>query len=116
MKLTALFTAQRGRPFLSALAQKEARNYLFDFLKPTHSLFGYFNQLVEQYVRVLSPSPEVLAQLKERTEPGAKWTLLEKAKSHAKWEQKKREREKQRQDDQEAERGAYLSVYVPFMC
>ncbi|KAI0319830.1 Pre-mRNA splicing factor PRP21 like protein-domain-containing protein [Amylostereum chailletii] len=110
MKLTALFTAQRGRPFISALAQKEARNYQFDFLKPTHSLFGYFNQLVEQYSKVLVPTAKTLEQLKERTQEGAKWRLLEKARSHAKWEQKKREREKQRHDDQEAERIAFAEI------
>ncbi|KAF7777486.1 hypothetical protein Agabi119p4_3558 [Agaricus bisporus var. burnettii] len=53
MKLTALFTARRGHTFLATLSAKEGRNYQFDFLRPTHSLFGYFNRLVEQYSKNL---------------------------------------------------------------
>jgi splicing factor 3A subunit 1 len=60
--------------------------------------------LVEQYTKVLHPSKETLQQLKERTAKGATWAMLEQARRHAKWERTKREREKKRQDDQEAER------------
>lgn len=104
MKLTALFTAQRGRNFLAHLSSREGRNYQFDFLRPTHSLFGYFNRLVEQYTKVLHPDKEMLEQLKSRTEEGARWKTLEIAKKHAKWERNKREKDKKRFDDQEAER------------
>jgi splicing factor 3A subunit 1 len=104
MKLTALFTARRGRNFLASLSTREGRNYQFDFLRPTHSLFGYFNRLVDQYSKVLHPSKEVLEQLKERTQEGARWRDLEVARKRARWEQVKREREKKREDDQEAER------------
>lgn len=107
IKLTALFTARRGRPFLNALSAREGRNYQFDFLRPTHSLFGYFNRLVEQYSRVLLPSKETLAQLKERTHDGARWKDLEVASKRARWEQVKREQDKKREDDKEAERGEF---------
>ena len=108
MKLTALFTARRGRTFLQTLSQREGRNYQFDFLRPTHSLFGYFNRLVDQYSKVLLPSKETLAQLKERTRDGARWKDLEVAKRRARWEQVKREQDKKREDDKEAERSASL--------
>ena len=98
MKLTALFTARRGRSFLAALSTKEGRNYQFDFLRPTHSLFGYFNRLVDQYSKVLHPAKETLQQLKERTQEGAKWKELEVARKRARWEQVKREREKKREE------------------
>lgn len=104
MKLTALFTARRGRSFLQALSAKESRNYQFDFLKPTHSLFPVFNQLIEQYTKVLLPSPSKLEELKRRARPGAKWEMLENARKYAKWEQKKRDQERKREDDREAER------------
>lgn len=107
MKLTALFTARRGRQFLATLSEKEGRNYQFDFLRPTHSLFAYFNRLVEQYTKVLYPNKESVEQLKERTKKGARWELLEKARRHAKWEKNRQEKEKKRQDDQEAERSAF---------
>ena len=111
MKLTALFTARRGRAFLASLSAKEGRNYQFDFLRPTHSLFGYFNRLVEQYSKVILPSKEMLAQLKERTQEGARWKELEIARKRARWEQLKREKEKKREDDKEAERST-LSTSV----
>ncbi|CCM02886.1 uncharacterized protein FIBRA_05000 [Fibroporia radiculosa] len=110
MKLTALFTARRGRSFLAALSAREGRNYQFDFLRPTHSLFGYFNRLVEQYSRVLLPSKEMLAQLKGRTQDDARWKELEIARKRALWEQRKREKEKKREDDKEAERIAFAEI------
>lgn len=113
MKLTALFTARRGRSFLANLSAREGRNYQFDFLRPTHSLFGYFNRLVDQYTKILHPNKEALEQLKERTQDDGRWKTLEIARKHAKWERNKREREKKRQDDQEAERSEfYKSMYA----
>ncbi|KAN0105430.1 SF3a splicing factor complex subunit [Russula decolorans] len=110
MKLTALFTARQGHSFLANLSVKEGRNYQFDFLKPTHSLFGYFNRLIDQYTKVLMPTPETLAKLKERAENGAKWKMLSDAQSHAKWERSRRELEKKREDDREAERVAFAEI------
>ncbi|KAF7304719.1 hypothetical protein MKEN_01186000 [Mycena kentingensis (nom. inval.)] len=110
MKLTALYTARRGRNFLASVSARESRNFQFDFLRPTHSLFGYFNRLVEQYTKVLHPNKETLEQLKSRAEESAKWRTLEIAKRHAKWEKYKREQAKKRQDDQEAERIAFAEI------
>ncbi|OCH95633.1 hypothetical protein OBBRIDRAFT_816514 [Obba rivulosa] len=110
MKLTALFTARRGRAFLQALAAREARNYQFDFLRPTHSLFGYFNRLVDQYSKVLLPQKETIVQLKERANERARWRDLEVARRRARWEQQKREQEKKREDDREAERIAFAEI------
>ena len=106
MKLTALFTARRGRMFLASLSAREGRNYQFDFLRPTHSLFGYFNRLVEQYTKIIQPNKETLEQLKSQTQPNARWETLAIARRHAKWEKNKREKDKKREDDQEAERCA----------
>ncbi|KAF8162988.1 pre-mRNA splicing factor [Crassisporium funariophilum] len=110
MKLTALFTARRGRSFLASLSAREGRNYQFDFLRPTHSLFGYFNRLVEQYTKIIQPNKETLEQLKERTQPAARWETLELARKHAKFERNKREKDKKREDDQEAERLAFAEI------
>jgi splicing factor 3A subunit 1 len=110
MKLTALFTARRGHSFLATLSTREGRNYQFDFLRPTHSLFGYFNRLVEQYSKVLMPSKEVLDTLAERNKPGDRWGTLELSRKHAKWARVKEEQDRKRQDDQEAERGTSISL------
>jgi len=114
MKLTALFTARRGHSFLASLSAREGRNYQFDFLRPTHSLFGYFNRLVEQYTKILHPSKEMLDTLKERTQSGGRWKTLELARTYAKWERVKREKDKKRQDDQEAERSEDFIPLVTF--
>jgi splicing factor 3A subunit 1 len=107
MKLTALFTARRGRNFLASLSAREGCNYQFDFLRPTHSLFGFFNRLVEQYTKVLNPSKEMLEQLRELSQEGSRWKMLEQAQKYAKWERIKQEKDKKRQDDQEAERSEF---------
>lgn len=44
LRLTALFAARSGTQFTRELAGRESRNYQFDFLRPSHSLFGYFNR------------------------------------------------------------------------
>ncbi|KAJ8078554.1 SF3a splicing factor complex subunit [Marasmius tenuissimus] len=110
MKLTALYTAQRGRSFLSALSAKESRNYQFDFLQPTHSLFGYFNRLVDQYTKVLHPEKDTIEDLTNRADEGSRWRTLEISRKYAKWERNKREKERKRQDDQEAERIAFAEI------
>ncbi|EJD06005.1 uncharacterized protein FOMMEDRAFT_104418 [Fomitiporia mediterranea MF3/22] len=110
IKLAALFTARRGRSFLSKLAAREARNYEFEFLRPTHSMFSYFNSLVEQYSKVLLPSKEMLEKLKRGTEEGARWKMLEISKQHAEWERLKQEKEKRKQDDKAAERIAFAEI------
>ncbi|KAF9036737.1 Pre-mRNA splicing factor PRP21 like protein-domain-containing protein [Panaeolus papilionaceus] len=106
MKLTALFVARQGRRFLDSLAQREGRNYQFDFLRHNHSLFGYFNRLVEQYTKVIQPNKESLQQLKAQS----KWETLETARKYAKWQKHKREKDQKRQDDLEAEKRAFAEI------
>lgn len=104
LKLTALFAARQGHSFVSALTAREGRNYQFEFLRPNHSLFGYFNRMVDQYTKILIPPPETLETLAEITSTEGKWKLLENVRERAEWEGYRREREKRRNDDKEAER------------
>ena len=48
LKLTAQMTASSGRQFLQGLAQRESRNPQFDFLRPTHALFGCVGAMGER--------------------------------------------------------------------
>lgn len=64
LKLTAQFVARNGRQFMTALSQREQRNYQFDFLRPNHSLFNYFTKLVEQYTKVLIPPKNLNEKLR----------------------------------------------------
>ncbi len=58
------FVARNGKGFLTELAQREARNVDFNFLKPTHSMFGFFTALTDAYSRALMPPVEVSEGLK----------------------------------------------------
>jgi len=53
-----------------------------------------------------------LEKIKERSENGAKWRMLADARAHAKWEYTRREQEKKREDDREAERGTWKAEIV----
>ncbi|KAG8984813.1 SF3a splicing factor complex subunit [Tulasnella sp. JGI-2019a] len=110
LKLTALFAARQGPSFLSQLTAREGRNYQFDFLRPNHSLFGYFNRILDQYTKILIPPPETLERLAELKGDQGRWKLLEGARQRAEWEQYRREREKKRNDDQEAEKQAFSEI------
>ena len=63
IKLTALYVARNGSRFLNGITQREQRNPQFDFLKPTHQLFTYFQKLVEAYSKVLHPKKEDLGSI-----------------------------------------------------
>ncbi|GAA5972021.1 hypothetical protein JCM11641_002460 [Rhodosporidiobolus odoratus] len=120
LRLTALFTARSGRRFTSELASRESRNYQFDFLRPSHSLFGYFNRLVEQYTKILLPSKELISQIErraggpsdsshDRTNAGRREVLKDARQrvQYEKWESTRRQEE---EDKAEAERIAFAEI------
>ena len=65
VRLTAQFVARNGKAFLTGLATREAGNPHFNFLKPTHSLFGFFTALCDAYSRVLMPPKGLAEQLRQ---------------------------------------------------
>ncbi|GAA5963005.1 hypothetical protein JCM8115_002583 [Rhodotorula mucilaginosa] len=121
LRLTALFTARSGRKFTSDLAARESRNYQFDFLRPTHSLFGYFNRLVEQYTKILVPSKEMLERIERRAGGPAddplgdaaargRREVLADAQQRVEWEKWESSRRKEEEDKAEAERIAFAEI------
>lgn len=108
LKLTALFTARRGRSFLASLSQREGRNFQFDFLRPTHSLYPLFQRLVSQYERVLAPAAEMLAELESgKRKREGRASALEQARERTEWEKWRKERNKKRADELEARESAF---------
>ncbi|TFJ80071.1 hypothetical protein NSK_008629 [Nannochloropsis salina CCMP1776] len=107
IKLTAQYTAASGRQFLAALAQREQRNPLFEFLKPSHILFSYFTTLVDAYIKVLQPTDAQRAMVKQGLETQK---VLERAVHRWVHEKDDEQRKKHQQAEQEAERVAYQSV------
>ncbi|KAJ2781050.1 SF3a splicing factor complex subunit [Coemansia javaensis] len=108
IRLTAQFAARNGPQFASALAQREASNYQFDFLSPQHSLFGYFRQLVDQYVLAMAPPDD----LRERLERDIrdKYQILDRAKRRMEWAAYEKEERKLKAEEAEREKEAFLSV------
>jgi splicing factor 3A subunit 1 len=107
IKLTAQYTALNGREFLSGLAHREQRNPQFDFLKPTHMLFSYFTSLVDSYAKILLPSPQLLKNLKEKTD---KMKVLEKCVHRWSWERAEKERIQRESQEADSEKSAYHAV------
>ncbi|GAA5956960.1 hypothetical protein JCM3765_006652 [Sporobolomyces pararoseus] len=120
LRLTALFAARSGTQFTRELAGRESRNYQFDFLRPSHSLFGYFNRLVEQYTKILMPSKELRSRIERRAGGPIDSTeerplvgrreVLKDAYERAEWEKWESSRRKEEEDKAEAERIAFAEI------
>lgn len=67
--------------------------------------------MVDQYTKILIPPPETLEDLSELKAEDGKWKMLEKVRERAEWERYRRERDKRRNDDKEAERST--SCHLP---
>uniref|UniRef100_A0A0B7ASQ4 Splicing factor 3A subunit 1 n=1 Tax=Arion vulgaris TaxID=1028688 RepID=A0A0B7ASQ4_9EUPU len=108
VKLTAQFVARNGRQFLTTVMQREQRNYLFDFLRPQHSLFTYFTKLVEQYTKILIPPKNLKEKMKK--EVNYPKEILDQVKYRVEWA-KHQDREKKKEEEAlEKERVAYAQV------
>lgn len=104
IKLTAQFTATGGRRFLADLTRREATNPAFDFLRPTHALFGYYTALVDAYARVLNPQPAT----RERIERYAAdpYAFLERSVHYLEWKRVDDVKRREAAAGAEAERAA----------
>lgn len=111
LRLTALFHARRGRSFLSALSVREGRNYQFDFLRPTHSLYGYYNRMVESYQKVMTPAPGQIEDIiRTDADPEAKWKTLAESRKRALWEEGQRARDNVKKAEQKEEEEALAVI------
>ncbi|XP_071954810.1 splicing factor 3A subunit 1-like [Antedon mediterranea] len=108
VKLTAQFVARNGRQFLTTLMNKEQRNYLFDFLRPQHSMFNYFTKLVEQYTKVLIPPKDVLIKLRKESENPK--NVMEQVKHRVEWARYQERQRKKEEEEKERERVAYAQI------
>lgn len=102
MKLTAQFAARNGRAFISQLGQRESRNYQFDFLRPSHSLFPYFTELVKQYTKVFLPPRDLQEKLQANKDN--KYHILERVKERVEWVAWQEAEKKKKNDEDEKER------------
>jgi splicing factor 3A subunit 1 len=107
IKLTARFAARNGRFFISQLAQRESRNFQFDFLRPTHSLFPYFTELIKQYTKVLVPPEDVQTKLSQNNNRS---TLLERIKQRVEWTVWDEQERKKKAEEDEKEKCKWQDV------
>ena len=116
VKLTALFVAKNGRSFMTALSQKETRNYQFDFLRPQHSLYQFFSRLVDQYTLLLQAASvdggkaqkarmqELEENIKDRLH------VLGRAKQRAEWVKFQDAQKQAKEEELEKEKLEYAQI------
>ncbi|KAL8839573.1 MAG: hypothetical protein Q9170_001677 [Blastenia crenularia] len=116
VKLTALFVAKNGRSFMTALSQKETRNYQFDFLRPQHSLYQFFSRLVDQYSLLLQAASVEGAKAQnlriQDLERNVKdrFNILEAAKTRSAWVKYQEEQKQKKVEEAEKEKVDYAQI------
>lgn len=116
VKLTALFVAKNGRSFMTALSQKETRNYQFDFLRPQHSLYQFFSRLVDQYTLLLQAVSAEGAKAQrlrvQELEKNAtdRFNILYAAKTRAAWVKYQEEQKQKKEEEAEKEKLEYAQI------
>lgn len=108
VKLTAQFVARNGQKFLIGLTQRESRNRQFDFLKPTHALFGYFTSLVDAYTKCLMLN-------KDEEQKLAKWgdqpsEILDKALARFAWDEQEDSARQGKEEEEKEEKEAMALI------
>jgi len=97
IKLTAQFVARNGQKFLTGLTERESKNPQFDFLKPTHILFGYFTSLVDAYSKCLVPRKDELIKLQKYIDDAN--LILDQGIDRYEWEKMKMLEERKKRDE-----------------
>jgi len=108
IQLTAQFVAQNGRSFLTGIANRESRNSLFDFLKPTHYMFAYFTSLVDAYANCLKPAEEIKTRITKDAQDSSR--VLQRMQQYAAFYNKQEREKATKESMEEAERRANLLV------
>lgn len=101
---------------MTALSQREARNYQFDFLRPQHSLYQFFTRLVDQYKILLqqegideaTSEKARLAELERNARN--KYSVLDRAQQRAEWVKYQELQKQEKVEQQEQERTAYAQI------
>jgi splicing factor 3A subunit 1 len=116
VKLTAQFAAKNGKSWVSQLAQREAGNYQFDFLRPQHSLNMYFSRLVDQYKDLIegetadngAPQKRRIAELQANLDN--RFNVLERAKKRAEYVKYQEKQKEEKEEKAEKERVAFAQI------
>ncbi|KAI9819404.1 MAG: SF3a splicing factor complex subunit [Phylliscum demangeonii] len=118
VRLTALFVAKNGRPFMTTLSQRETRNFQFDFLRPNHSLYQFFTRLVDQYTLLLrsgavdgegaQAEQERIRELQANAQD--RFHVLGRAKQRAEWARFQELQKAKKEEEEEKEKLTYAQI------
>jgi splicing factor 3A subunit 1 len=116
VKLTAQFVAKNGRSFATTLSQREASKSQFDFLRPQHSLHGYYSRLVDQYTALINGAilnggkaqKDRVADLEKTVKN--KYRVLESAKKRSEWVQFQESEKVKKEEKEDAEKRAFAEI------
>ncbi|KAF2104392.1 hypothetical protein NA57DRAFT_62953 [Rhizodiscina lignyota] len=108
--LTARLVAGNGKNYISALHQREANNFQFDFLRPQHSLHQFFSRLVDQYTELLDKKKKEarMKMLQENIDNPMR--LYRDAEQRAAWVEHQAQQRHEKDEKEEAERVAYAEI------
>lgn len=116
LHLTALYAARRyntasqtnqgsNNQFLQNLAQREQKNAQFEFLRPSHSLYKFFQQLVDQYQQIfLKTFPARIDELSDRK------NIMERIMKRVKYESFMQDQVQRQQREADEERLAFATI------
>lgn len=115
VKLTALHVARKGKSWMTTLSQREARNYQFDFLRPQHSLYNFFQRLVDQYTTLLQTGIEGQKAEQARIQVlqannQDRFRNLNSAKKRSEYLKWQDTQKQKKEEAEEAERVAYAQI------
>ena len=116
VRLTALYVAKNGRGWMTALSQKKAGDFQFDFLRPQHSLYQFFSRLVDQYTELLNgdsvdggrPQKKRIVDLEANVSD--RMRVLERARKRAEWAKFQEQQKVKLEEESEKERVAYAQI------
>ncbi|KAK5131266.1 hypothetical protein LTR08_001171 [Meristemomyces frigidus] len=116
VRLTALFVAKNGRSWMTALSQREAGNFQFDFLRPQHSLYQFFSRLVDQYTDLLTgdsvdggrPQKTRITELEANV--ANRFRVLERAKKRAEYVKWQEAQKVANEEKEEKEKIAFAQI------
>ncbi|XP_010523414.1 PREDICTED: probable splicing factor 3A subunit 1 [Tarenaya hassleriana] len=108
IKLTAQFVARNGKSFLTGLTSREISNPQFHFLKPTHSMFSFFTNLVDAYSEVLMPSKDFIEKLRKSAPDMT--TVLRRCSHRLEWERVQAQQRQKEEDEKQLERDLMASI------
>lgn len=116
VKLTALFMAKNGRPWMQSLSQREMTNPNFAFLRPQHSWHSFFTRLVDQYTELITgDTVDNGKPIKEKTSTLEKnidnrYHILERARKRAEWVKYQESQKVKKEEEDEAEKIAFAQI------